>query len=332
MGKSSPPSSPDPYVSAAAQAQFGEQTAAYNAALNNVNQVGPTGSNTWNVTGYSPTGAPEYTQTQSLSPQQQQIFNQQQSNQITAGQTAANLARESQSSLGQPLPTNPNAPSVQMQINTSGVPGIAGSGDLAGFTDQAQNAAYQQQTQYLDPQFSQEQQQLDAQLRNSGAQPGSAAYNNAMQLFTNQKQQAYSNAQEQAVGQGLQEQQALYGESANTNQQLFGQAAAGQQAANAAAGQQYGQELQGVQEQLALEQTPLSEYNALESGVGTNLPSFGLGGAQGSGASAQAPNIEQAFENQYSGELSAYNSQVSQSNADVGAAGSVAAMAALYFL
>jgi hypothetical protein len=329
MGKSSAPAAPDPYTSAAAQYQYGTQAASYNAALNNVNQVGPTGSNTWNVTGYSPTGAPEYTQTQSLSPQEQAIFNQAQTNQQTSGQTAGNLAQQAQRSLESPLPTNPNAPPVQMQINTSGVPGIIGANDLSAYTQQQQQAAYANQMQYIQPQLQQQQEQLDNQLKESGAQPGSAAYNNAMTLFNNQAQQQQTNAYNNAYQTGLQAQQALYGESANTNQQMFGQGAAEQQAYNAAAGQQYGQELQGVQEQLALEQTPLSEYNALESGVGTNLPSFGLGGASGTGANVQAPNIEQAFQDQYSGQLAGYNANVASTDTDVGAGASIAAAIAI---
>lgn len=329
MGKSSAPAAPDPYTSAAAQAQFGEQAASYNAALNNVNQVGPTGSSSWKVTGTSPTGAPEYTQTQSLSPQEQGIFNQAQQNQQTSGQTAGNLAQQTQQSLSQPLPTNPNAPAVQMQINSSGVPGIIGANNLNQYTQQQQQAAYANQEQYLQPQLQQQQEQLDNQLRQSGAQPGSAAYNNAMQLFNNQQQQEQTNAYNNSFQTGLQAQQSLYGESANTNQQMFGQAAAGQQAYNAAGSQQYGQELQGIQEQLALQQTPLNEYNALESGVGSNLPSFGLGGASGTGAGTQAPNISQAFQNQYEGQLAGYNANVASTNTDVGAGASIAAAIAI---
>jgi hypothetical protein len=67
-----------------------------------------------------------------------------------------------------------------------------------------QDAAYAAQTQYLDPQFSQEQTSLSSQLANQGLTPGSQAYNNAMLNFNNQKQQAYSNAQNQAIMTGSQ--------------------------------------------------------------------------------------------------------------------------------
>ena len=69
---------------------------------------------------------------------------------------------------------------------------------------QGQNAAYAAQTQYLDPQFSQQGESLGAQLANQGLTPGSQAYNNAMTNFNNTKQQAYSNAQNQAIMTGSQ--------------------------------------------------------------------------------------------------------------------------------
>lgn len=329
-GKGSAPSAPDPYQVASAQAQYGQQTAAYNKALDGSNTVGPTGSTTQKFSGYDPaTGAPIYTTTTQLTPQQQTIFNQQQTNETAAGATAGQLEGQAAKSLQAPLPGAPTAAPLQMGINTSGVPGIIGASDLAGFTQQAQDAAYKQQTQYLDPQFAQSQEQLDNQLKQSGAQPGSPAYNNAMELFNNQKQQAYSNAEEQAVGQGLQEQQSLYGESANTQQQLFGEAAAGQQATNAAAGQQFSQGLEGLQANLGLRDQPLTEYNSLMTGINPQLPSFGLGG--GGNAQAQTPDIESAFAQQYQGQLAGYNADVSSANATESTIGSIAAMAALYF-
>jgi hypothetical protein len=335
MGKSSAPAAPDPYASAAAQYQYGTQAAAYNKALGSGTTVNPLGQTTQVQTGTSSTGAPIYTTTQSLTPAQQQLFNAQQGAQETLAPTGQYLASEAGRTLEQPLPNAPAQTPIQSQINTSGVSAIPGASDLAGFTNQAQQAAYQQQTQYLDPQYQQEQEQLDNQLKESGAQPGSAAYNNAMTLFDNQKQQAYQSANNNAVQQGLAEQQAIYGEGANTNQQQFGEAATEQQAANAAAAQQYGQETQGLQTQLGLEETPLQQYSALESGVGTDLPSFGLGGGGvgGSGAggnAVSAPDIMNAFQQQYQGQLANYNAGVASQNADLGAGASLASSYLMY--
>lgn len=64
---------------------------------------------------------------------------------------------------------------------------------------QGTNAAYAAQTQYLDPQFKQQQESLDNSLANQGLAPGSQAYNNAQLNQSNAKQQAYSNASNQAI-------------------------------------------------------------------------------------------------------------------------------------
>lgn len=381
-GKSSPPQAPDPYQSAQAQYQFGTQAAAYSKGLNAPNTIGPSGSTEQVFTGYDQaSGAPQYTTVSQLSPQQQAIYDVTQANQLTTGQTAGNVAQQVAGTLARPLPTNPQAPTLdtslaaptlqttglatptlQGQIDTSQIPRIPGASDLAGFTQQAQDAAYKQQTQYLDPQLSVERQQLDAQLRNSGAQPGSTAYDTAMHAQDLKEQQAYQSAREGAIGQGLQEQQALYGEGANTQQQLFGQATAEQQARNQAAqagfgmsaqqlqalnaaraaqfgmseeelqainaarGQQFGENVTQLQNQIALNQVPLNEYNALEGGVNPQLPSFGLGG-NATPATVNAPDIMSAFQNQYQGQLAQYNAGVASQNADMGALAGLASAA-----
>ena len=68
---------------------------------------------------------------------------------------------------------------------------------------QASNAAYQNATQYLDPQFKQSNAQLANQLANQGITQGSEAYNNAMLNAGNAQQQAYESARNQAYSQGM---------------------------------------------------------------------------------------------------------------------------------
>jgi hypothetical protein len=313
MGKS-PPSAPDPYQSAAAQYQYGTQAAAYNTALDRPNSVTPYGTNSYAITGHDPqTGAPLYTQTTALNPTEQSILTEQQKGELGLQNTAQGLLPQVQSSLSSPTPTS----NVQSGINTSGVSAIPGAGDLSGFTHQAQDAAYKQQTQYLDPEFQQGQEQLDAQLRNSGAHPGDPAYDNAMKLFTNQKQQAYSNAEEQSVQQGLAEQQALYGEGANTNAQQFGEAASAGSFSNQA-------DAQKLAEQLQIRGLPLTEYGALTGSAPVQTP-------QGSGAPAgntAAPDIMSAFNNQYQGQLAGYNANVQSTDTAIGSLATVGTIAA----
>jgi len=64
--------------------------------------------------------------------------------------------------------------------------------------------------------------------------------------------------------------------------------------------------------------------------VSANLPSFDLAG-QSSGASAAAPNIMQAMQNQYEGQLAQYNAGVSQSNSEIGDVVGLVGAAASYY-
>ena len=137
---------------------------------------------------------------------------------------------------------------------------------------QTQDALYKANTQYLDPQFTQGQAQLENKLANQGITKGSEAYNNAMLNFTNQKQQAYESARNQAISGSTAAAQGMFGMGLQNAQfansalgQQFGQNVTAQQLTNAAAqqnnqnaqvnmgltnqayGQQFGQNLQANQ-------------------------------------------------------------------------------------
>jgi hypothetical protein len=275
VGKSSAPSAPDPYSSAAAQYQYGTQAASYNAALNNVNQVGPTGSTSYNVTGTGAGGAPEYTATTQLSQPEQQL--------LTGSQA---LGAQSQELAGQ-QGENAGSAIEGYQLPTQG--------ENQQFGQNAMNAAYKEQTATMDPYWSQSQESLDASLRNAGAQPGTPAYDNAMQSFQANRASAYGQAENQSFGQGL----------ASEGQQITD--------VNAAQGGQIGNFLQ------------------LATGTPGQSMSTGASGNASTGASVSAPNIMQAFENQYEGQLTGYNANVASSNATTSDASTLAAASLLYF-
>jgi len=265
MGKGSAPSSPDPYASASAQYQYGTQAAAYNAELNRINQTGPTGSTTYQVTGTDPTtGAPIYSEnTQLTGPEQQLLAGQQQLGLGGQGLAGQELQAAQQTMQNNPLPT---------------------LGQNQDFGAQARKAAYSYATSTMDPYWNQEEEKQDASLRNAGATPGTPAYDNAMTAFHAQRDAAYSQAENQAFGQGL--------------------TAQGQQI------QQIGQE----------QQIPLNEFEALSGGTQVNTPSAG----QPAQATTSAPDIMQAFQNQYQGQLAGYNANVASSNADLSALAGIA--------
>jgi len=151
------PSAPDPYTTADAQTKSNQHTAEYNAALNRTNTTSPLGSSTYKITGTDPgSGAPIYSQTIALSPEQQQLYNSQmsQNNQIAG--------------LGQALTGQ-----IGNSINNP-LTGSAASGQAAA------NAYYGQEHAYLDPAQANAGNDLSAKLANQGVVQGSDAYNRAM--------------------------------------------------------------------------------------------------------------------------------------------------------
>lgn len=227
----SAPSTPDPYVTAAATTQTNNATAAYNKALNATNYSNPFGSQSTSQIGTDPTtGAAIYGSTITANPQLQSQLN------GLLGQTANSGAINNNALSGlYSLNGQYNNLAGQYGGLNSGLSGLNSSydqlrgglsslgnqygslynqygalgnqlnqGQAAQAQQQGQNAAYAAQTQYLDPQFAQQGESLSAQLANQGLTPGSQAYNNAMTNFNNQKQQAYSNAANQAVMTGSQ--------------------------------------------------------------------------------------------------------------------------------
>lgn len=276
----SAPSPPDPYVTAGAQTQSNEQTAAYNKALNLNNYSNPFGSQTTTQTGVDPkTGAPIYSTQITANPQLQ-------------GQLTSLLGQTGQS--GQ---INQNALNGLMGLSSSLSPQAAQQAQQNG-----QNAAYQSAMGYLSPQFSQQQESLEAQLANQGLAPGSEAYDNA-----------YGNL---ARAQGQQQQQAI------NQAQLTGSQIGTQNWENQLAGINSQAGLYG--QMVGVGQTP---YSNLQT-IAQMIPGY-----SGTGQSAsQGSNIAQYMNNAYQGQLANYNADVQSGNQTMSTIGGIAGMAALAFL
>lgn len=218
-------------------------------------------------------GNPSVNQNITLSPAEQVIFDQQNKNITQQGQVAGTALNNVTGLFNTPY----NLPG-----NVSQTPSQT---DLQGDLKNAQDALYNKQTQYLDPQFQQGQAQLESQLVNQGIPRNSEAWNNAMQMFNNQKQQAYQSAQDSATSGG-----AAY-------QAQLAQTGLANQAQQA---QMYTQQYQ----------EPLSLYGSLMSGTSPTLPQF-----SGLNPSSAAPtNVLGAYQNAYQGELNSYNAQVGAAN------------------
>ncbi len=292
-GKSSAPAAPDPYKTADAQSQYNKDTAAYNAALNRYNTYTPLGSQTWTQTGTDAHGAPIYRQDINLTPTAQANLDQNQQNSLNLAQTQGGLLsnvagqyRSPMSTQGMPgiqnsvggsqLDTSkvvggpiqsglqyagptadyvhsPMMPlSMGQRMNTSGLPQLPNADQ--DYAKKISDSLYQQSTQYLDPQFAQSKESLDADLANKGLVPGTQAYQNALMNYNNEKQRAYADARNQAITGGVNAMQSLYGmglggynAAANTaaTQAQIGNQQAGVQ--NAAQNQLFGQGMSNAQ-------------------------------------------------------------------------------------
>lgn len=366
MSKPDPPAAPDPANTIAAQSTANQASAQQMAELNRITQNTPYGSVSYQVTGYYPDGTPIYTQNQTLSPAQQNLLNMQQQGSQTLGQTGLGMLGNVQSTMGQGMNTGNlpgiasgtgnngpittgfqnQGPGLQGQLNTSGLNPIQsqvnGGQTWQQAVQQAQNAAYYGQTQYLDPQFAQSHEALDNQLANQGITRGSQAYQTAQDNLARQQQQAYQSAAMGAVGQGNQEQNVLFGQGLSAadlanaaNQQGFGQALSAGGFQNAANAQGFGQGMaqagfandaqqqayaqamgnaglqnqanqQQLQQNAYLYNQPLNTYNALMTGAQVQQPQF-TGYAQPNVATTDVGGITN----------SAYQNQMAQYNASM---------------
>lgn len=186
---------------------------------------------------------------------------------------------------------------------------------------QVGKALYRQQEQYLDPQFEQRQRAMEAQLAGQGAVPGTTAYDTAMRNFNDTQQRAYGDARDRAiVGRG-QEQSRLFGQDMAVAQ--FGNQAAGQQFNQGMqqAGLQNAGRQQWIQEQMLQRQLPMNELAAFAQMSGVQLPQFGTP----PGANVAPTDVAGIYNNNYQGQLAAYQAQQGGLGSIIGGLGSLGA-------
>lgn len=254
----------------------------------------------------------DWTQTTTLSPEQQALYN-------SNVATQQNLSNQVQSALSSPIDLS-NLPGMGRST------GLANQADLyaSGLADRSlgdvfntnlADAAYRQQTRYLDPQVEQQRQALAASLADQGFVPGTPGYEQAMRNFMDTNNRAYGAARDSAISQGY-----AQGNTQLGLQNSIAQLLAGKQ--STAYGQDQGQRQQAINELLLPRQQSINELAAVKGGQQIGMP-------QASGTS-QTPNlgatdIMGALNQQYQGQLGAYGADVSSGNATLGALGSVLA-------
>lgn len=314
-GAADPPPAPDPRVTIAAQGQANADTARLQAQLNRVNQVGPTGTITYsqgapgmdratwenqqvaqaraafqpgtaqpgtpmftpggeNASGgmdmgggaqpgvfdeeafrrtlqgqMMPTvpGQDQWTQTTTLSPEQQRLYNLTTQGQTTYGETANALLSGVQGQLSQP-------------VNTDWVA--------------ERERALATQRARLDPVYAQQEEALRQRLRNSGLSEGSEGWNREFRNFNQARNDALI-------------------------------------AADLRAGDTVGQ---GIQQTAALRAMPLNEASVLLSGGQVQTPQLN----QSPQVGVAPTDAMGAYNQQYQGQLAAFNAQNQRASADMG--------------
>jgi hypothetical protein len=309
MGKPSAPTPPSVTDTAKAATGTNVSTAVANAYLNNVNQVTPQGNLSYGQTGsYSwtdpSTGStytiPQFTATQTLTPQEQAIQAQTQATQYNLAGMANNQSKSIASLLSQPM-SFANAPSggnaqniqnvpaaatgfnpggpIQSQLNLTGAANPSNIQQSYGtdptFSTQAVQQALMAQMQ---PQLDIQKQQLQQQLADQGIRYGSDAYNNAMIPFNQQENNAWMQSITGATAQQAQQMQMAGAQAAFGNaaqQQGYDQSVGLGSFANQAQNQQYTQNAggatfynSGLAQQLAQQQ---AGFNASQSALNQYL-------------------------------------------------------------
>jgi hypothetical protein len=78
-------------------------------------------------------------------------------------------------------------------------------------SDKVSDAVFAKSKSFLDPQWGQNEQELENQLSRQGIPIGSEAYNNAMEQLANSRTQAYDAAGNEAIARGISGAQGLFG-------------------------------------------------------------------------------------------------------------------------
>ena len=375
MGSKSPPAAPDYTQAAEKTAESSKEVTNMQTWANRADQYNPWGSTTWGTekmidpaTGQEVT---KWTQNTQLSDEGQRALDSQLALQQGRSDLAQQLFPRAQTEFGKEMDWSQLNPWAQGQINAGNLQATTGAnqygdprGDagelqrqldysnLQGVQGAAQNrqsaedAIYKSATSRLDPQWQQQETDLQTRLANQGITQGSAAYQKAMDQFNRQKTDAYSQAQLQSItgagaeaqrNQGmdmaLRQQQAAeagnQGQFGNAAQQAayqqalgaygFGlgqqQQAFGQQ--QAMGSQNFSQQLQANQYQNQMRQQQLTEamqqrgfslneINALLSGQQVQAPSF-----QGYNQAQRSEGVDYsgAAKDQYGASMDAFNAK-----------------------
>lgn len=226
------PVAPDPFATAQAQQGYNINSAVAQNQLNNTNQITPYGSINYTNTGGSYVGGSAGSPGQEMFPvgpnDPNFAIGGQYAN-LPYGPNGGRMAGGSAAVQGQWVPTSTATTTLSPQLQGLFNSSVANSQQNAGLEGQLLTNASQQlshpldlswgniasniyglEKNTLDPQWKQQQAQLDQNLANQGLSPGSAQYGYQQSQFGLNKSNAYDQAMLQAQGQAVQDLTAQY--------------------------------------------------------------------------------------------------------------------------
>ena len=196
----SPPPAPDPYATAAAQGAANKEAAIASARLSGVNQVTPYGNLTYTET-LGPDNTPRFTATTTLSPEQQQLLEQNNAFDLASSQ----LANQQLGRVGE---------AIAQPFTMDGLPTVSAPG---GENRARIEAALLDR---LSPQMERDRLALEQRLANQGITYGSPAYQRAMDDMN----RALTDARLAVIAQGGAEESRLFGLESNARERALQEA------------------------------------------------------------------------------------------------------------
>jgi len=315
----------------------------------------------WHATGSDPAAMPtqndytsyNYTQNNQLSPEQQKLFDATQSGDIKSANIANSLTDQLAGRGSFQLPggsVQTSVPNTTGQIQTdAGVSDYQkqlAALDPAQYNKTAGDAVYNAQKSYFDEDQKQQQGALEARLAEQGFVPGTPGYAQAMNQFQDNANQSLNQLRNQSTTQGFSVGNQQFGNKQSSLNSAIAAALQGGNFHNSAEQNIFQQNLQGGQfantarnqqiaELLTGRNQPLNELSAFKQGSQVANPFASQGGAGGSsGGTAggfNGPNVADAYNTQYKGQLAQYNADVATDNANTQAGVSALATIAAIF-
>lgn len=293
-------------------------------------------------------GTPRYTQTQTLSPAEQQKYDL--NNQVAVsldGLANDNIGRVADAQKTPfsydgmtPITSSVNGGTpVQTSLDYSKLSALPGTQDFSADAKRVSDSVYQQAASRLDPQWQQNDNDVKAQLAAQGISENSDAYRRAYDNLSRAKNDAYTSAQNDAQQAGSAEQSRIFGLALQARQQGQNEVDTQGTFANTAEGQQYNQNAanatlgnsarqQEIEQAAYLRNMPLNDIATLLNGTQAASPDFSPVPQVGVAAPDYAGLVQNNYAQQVSQANSAAQAKAQMYGSIFGTAGTAAAIIA----